>query len=267
MLGIKNLLVDIGGAKIPCAVFGKGKKNLIMLPGLGDGLTTVKGKAIPMALMYREFMKDFTVYVMSRREPLPEDFSTKDMAADVALFMERMGIEKASVLGVSMGGMIAQHFAADYPEKTEKLILAVTAPKGNEIMESCISEWTEQAKNGEGAKLMESNVRNMYSDEYYRKNRWLTPITGKIAVPKDCSRFLTMAKACLEHDAENVLKNIKAPVLIIGGTEDRTVGAEASEILAKEIPNAKIFMYKGLRHAVYDEAPDFNKRVLEFLIG
>ena len=245
MLGIKNLLVDIGGAKIHCAVFGKGKKNLIMLPGLGDGLTTVKGKAIPMAMMYREFMKDFTVYVMSRREPLPEDFLTKDMAADVAIFMERMGIEKASVLGVSMGGMIAQHFAADFPEKTEKLILAVTAQKGNEIMES--------------------NVRNMYSDEYYRKNRWLTPITGKIAVPKDCSRFLTMAKACLEHDAENVLKNIKAPVLIIGGTEDRTVGAEASEILAKEIPNAKIFMYKGLRHAVYDEAPDFNKRVIEFL--
>ncbi|MBQ5321880.1 MAG: alpha/beta hydrolase, partial [Oscillospiraceae bacterium] len=114
MAYVKNLLVDIGGAKIPCAVFGKGKKNLILLPGLGDGLTTVKGKAIPMALMYREFMKDFTVYVMSRREPLPENFSTKDMAADVAFFMERMEIEKASVLGVSMGGMIAQHFAADY---------------------------------------------------------------------------------------------------------------------------------------------------------
>ena len=266
MFGIKNLMVDIGGAKIPAAAFGKGKKNLIMLPGLGDGLTTVKGKAIPMAFMYREFMKDFTVYMMSRREPLPESFSTKDMAADIACFMERMGIEKASVLGVSMGGMIAQHFAADFPEKTEKLILVVTAPKSNEIMESCISEWMEQAKNGKGAKLMESNVRNMYSDEYYRKNRWLTPVMGKIAVPKDCSRFLSMAKACLEHDASSVLKNIKAPVLIIGGTKDRTVGAEASEILAKEIPGAEILMYPGLRHAVYDEAADFNKRVLEFLI-
>ena len=265
MFGAKNLLVDIGGAKIPCAVFGKGKKNLIILPGLGDGLTTVKGKALPMALMYREFMKDFTIFMMSRREPLPEGFSTKDMAADVALFMEKQGIEKASVLGVSMGGMIAQHFAADFPEKTEKLILVVTSPKKNEIMESCISEWEEQAKNGEGAALMESNVRNIYSDEYYRKNRWLTPITGKLAVPKDCSRFIRMAKACLEHNAEESLKNIKAPTLIIGGTEDRTVGEKASEILAKEIPRAEIFMYEGFRHAVYDEAKDFNKRVLEFL--
>ncbi len=267
VFGAKNFMVDIDGAKVPVAAFGKGKKNLIMLPGLGDGLTTVKGKAIPMALMYREFMKDFTVYVLSRREPLPEDFSTKDMAGDIALFMERMGIEKASVLGVSMGGMIAQHFAADFPEKTEKLILAVTAPKGNEIMESCISEWMEQAKNGEGAKLMESNVRNMYSDEYYRKNRWLTPVMGKITVPKDASRFLTMAKACLEHDAEAVLKNIKAPVLIIGGAEDRTVGPEGSRILAREIPGSRLLMYPGLRHAVYDEAPDFNEKVLEFLIG
>lgn len=265
MFNVKNLLVDIGGAKIPCAVFGKGKKNLIMLPGLGDGLTTVKGKALPMALMYREFMKDFTVFIMSRREPLPEDFSTKDMAADIALFMEKQGIEKASILGVSMGGMIAQHFAADFPEKTEKLVLVVTAPKSNEIMENCISEWLEEAKNGEGTKLMESNVRNMYSDKYYRKNRWLTPITGKLAVPKDCSRFVKMAKACLEHNAEESLGNIKAPTFIIGGEKDITVGAEASEILAKEISGAKIFIYPELRHAVYDEAKDFNKRVLEFL--
>ena len=265
MFGIKNLLADIGGAKIPCAVFGKGRRNLIILPGLGDGLTTVKGKALPMALMYREFMKDFTVYVMSRRVPLPADFSTKDMSEDIARFMERLGIEKASILGVSMGGMIAQHFGADFPEKAEKLILVVTSPKGGEVLKNCVSEWVEQAKNGKGAALMESNVRNMYSDGYYKKNRWLTPITGKLAVPKDSSRFVRMAKACLEHDASAVLKDIKAPTLVIGGTKDRTVGPEGSEILAKEIPGAKIFMYEGLRHAVYDEAPDFNKRVLKFL--
>ncbi len=265
MFGIKNLLVDIGTAKIPCAVFGKGRKNLIILPGLGDGLTTVKGKALPMAIMYRKFAKDFTVYMISRREPLCPDFSTKDMAADIALLMDKIGIEKASMVGVSMGGMIAQHFAADFPEKTDKLILAATAPKSNEIMEKCISEWIEQAKNGKGAELMDSNVRNMYSDEYYRKNRWLTPITGKLAVPKDCSRFLIMAKACIEHDASDLLKYIKAPTLVIGGAKDRTVGPEGSEVLAKEIPGAKLFMYPDLRHAVYDEAKDFNKRMLEFL--
>lgn len=265
MFGIKNLMIDIEGAKIPCAVFGKGKKNLIMLPGLGDGLATVKGKALPMAFMYKEFMNDFTVFMMSRREPMRDDFSTKDMAADVAAAMKKLGIEKASIVGVSMGGMIAQHFAADFPEKTEKLVLVVTLPKSGEIIKSCVSEWVEQAKNGDGAAFMRSNVLNMYSDEYYRKNKWLTPIMGKIAVPKDCSRFLSMAKACVEHDAEEALEKINAPVLVIGGENDRTVGIEGSKLLAEKIKGAKLFIYKGLRHAVYDEAPDFNKRVYEFL--
>lgn len=265
MFGAKNLLIDIDSAKIPCAVFGKGKRKLIMLPGLGDGLTTVKGKAFAMALMYREFAKDFTVYMMSRREPLPDGFSTKDMAQDVALAMEKLGIKKASFVGVSMGGMIAQHFGADFPEKTEKLLLVATAPKCGKITESCVLEWMEQAKKGKGAELMESNVRNMYSDKYYKKNAWLTPIMGKIAVPKDCSRFLAMAKACLEHNAEEKLDLIKAPTLIIGGEKDRTVGIEGSKTLNEKIAGSKLYIYKGLRHAVYDEAPDFNKRILEFI--
>ena len=265
MFNAKNLLIDIESAKIPCAVFGKGSKNLIILPGLGDGLATVKGKALPLAIAYSAFGKDFTVYMMSRREPLPEGFSTKDMAADMALAMEKLGIEKASVVGVSMGGMIAQHFAADFPEKTEKLVLVATAPKSNETMKECIGEWTKQAQNGKGAELMDSNIRNMYSDEYYRKNRWLAPITGKLTVPKDCTRFIRMADACLSHDAESSLEKITAQTLVIGGSEDRTVGPEGSESLAKAISGAELVMYPGLRHAVYDEAKDFWKRVLEFI--
>ena len=57
--------------------FGAGKRNLIMLPGLGDGLKTVGGTALPMALMYRMFAKDFTVYMFSRREDLPAGHTTK----------------------------------------------------------------------------------------------------------------------------------------------------------------------------------------------
>ena len=84
-------------------------------------------------------------------------------------------------------------------------------------------------------------------------------------MPKSYERFIRMGFACLEHDAQAVLKDIKAPVLIIGGAEDRTVGPKGSEILAKEIENAELLMYPGLRHAVYDEAPDFEKRVANFL--
>ena len=62
--------------------FGSGSRVLVMLPGLGDGLRTVRGTALPMALLYRKFAKNYTVYVFSRREPLAEGMTTRDMAAD-----------------------------------------------------------------------------------------------------------------------------------------------------------------------------------------
>ena len=265
MFGIKNLMVDIGDAKVPCAVFGRGKKNLIMLPGVGDGLTTVEGKAFLFALSYGKMAKDFRVYVMSRRLPLPEGFGTKEMAEDIRLVVDKLGLEKTSIIGVSMGGMIAQHFAATYPERTEKLVFAVTAPRKTEYMNIIGEEWLMQAKSGDGIALMQSSVKNMYTDGYYRKNGWLTKITGKYMMPKSYERFIRMGFACLAHNAADGLGKISAPTLVIGGTEDRTVGPEGSLEIAKAIPGAELIMYEGLRHAVYDEAPDFNSKVIEFL--
>ena len=88
--------------------FGNGKENLVMLPGLGDGLSTVKGMALPFAFMYRIYAKEYKVYVFSRKNCLPEGYTTRDMARDQARAMESLGIQKASVLGNSNGGMIAQ---------------------------------------------------------------------------------------------------------------------------------------------------------------
>ena len=62
--------------------FGKGKKNLIMIPGLGDGLKTVKGMAIPFSIMYKKYAEDYRVYVFSRKNKLEEGYSTKDMAKE-----------------------------------------------------------------------------------------------------------------------------------------------------------------------------------------
>ena len=59
--------------------FGTGKKNLILLPGLGDGLRTVKGTALPMSLYYRSLAKDYTVYMISRKTDLPAGSTSRDM--------------------------------------------------------------------------------------------------------------------------------------------------------------------------------------------
>ena len=245
--------------------FGSGERVLIMLPGLGDGLQTVKGTALPMALMYRKLAKDFTIYMFSRKNDLPEGHTTRDMAYDLAEAMEALGIEKASVLGVSMGGMIAQHLAIDHPEKIEKLILLVTAPRPNPLLTESVGEWLAQAKQGDHTALMESNVRRIYSESYYRKNKWLIPIMGKLTKPRSYRRFLVQAQACLTHDAWEDLPKISAPTFVIGGEQDRCLGGDASRELAARIPNAKLHMYPQWGHGLYEEAKDFMGLVLSFL--
>lgn len=244
---------------------GTGNKNLIMLPGLGDGLRTTRGTAVPMALYYRCFAKDYTVYIISWKTKLSPGATTRDMARDLQKAMAEMGIEKASLLGVSMGGMIAQHFAADYPEMLEKLVLVVTCARETPILLESLEEWVGCARRGDHTALMDSNVRRIYSDAYYRRNKWLVPIMGKLTKPKSYDRFFIQAEACRTHNAWESIPNITVPTLVIGGEQDHSLGGEASRELAARIPGAILKMYPQWGHGLYEEAKDFLPVVMEFL--
>ena len=260
-----NGRLAIGNTDMDYVRFGNGQRKLVMLPGLGDGLTTVKGTAIPMAWMYRLFAKDFTVYMFSRKNALPEGYSTRDMAKDQAEAMTLLGIEKADLLGVSMGGMIAQHLAIDFPEKVGKLALVVTCARTNSILEESVGQWMAQAEAGDHTALMDSNIRLIYSEDYYRKNRWMVPVMGKLTKPKSYDRFLIQAKACLNHDSYDTLEKISVPTLVIGGEKDRALGPDASREIAAKIPDARLLMYENWGHGLYEEEKTFNRTVLNFL--
>ena len=262
---IRNGSLTIDGARMDYIRFGSGARVLILLPGLGDGLRTVAGTALPMALLYRKFTKQYTVYAFSRREPLAEGCTTRDMAADQAKAMEAMGIDRADILGVSMGGMIAQWLAIDHPERVGKLILTVTCPEPNPILRESVQEWIDLAKRGDHAGFMDSNLRRIYSERYYRRNKWLTPLVGALTKPKSYERFFLQANACLTHDALAELPSIKAQTLVIGGEKDLALGGEASKILAQHIPGAELKLYPQWGHGLYEEAGDFNDVVLAFL--
>ena len=225
----KNGRVSIGDTDMDYISFGKGEDILIMIPGLGDGLTTVKGMAVPMALTYRMYAGNYKVYMFSRKNHLDAGYSTRDMAADQARAMRILGISKAKVLGISQGGMIAQYLAIDY--------------KG----------------------LMIDTAEKSYSMNYLKKYRRLYPLLGKIGKPKDFKRFLIQAASCMEHDAYAELERITCPTLIIGGGADEIVGQTSSHELADKIKNSELFVYEGLAHALYEEAGDFNDRVCAFL--
>jgi len=264
-LSAKNGTVPFGDTQMEYIRFGTGPRNLLMLPGLGDGLRTIKGTALPMGLMYRKFAKDYTVWSFSRMNRLSEGCTTRDMARDQVAAMDSLGIERADVLGVSMGGMIAQHLAAEYPEKVGKLVLVVTAARPNPILLEAISEWISLARRDDHTALMDSNLRRIYSEDYYRKNKWMLPLIGKLTKPESYYRFFIQAEACRSHDAFGALTEITAPTLVLGGEKDLSLGAEASREIAARIPGAELKLYKQWGHGLYEEAPDFQETVVAFL--
>jgi len=246
--------------------FGSGEKALIILPGLGDGLRSVKGTALLMALTYRTFAKHRTVYMFSRKAPLPPDASTRSMARDLKEAVAALNIPRADILGVSMGGMIAQHFAADFPQLVDRLILVATCASATPELAACVDEWVALAKMGDHAALMDSNLRRIYSSAYYRRNKWLVPFAGALTKPRSYRCFLQQAAACLSHNAEDQLSRICAETLVIGGEKDLVTGANASHLLAAAIPSAQLHMYERWGHGLYDEARDFTDVVLQFLL-
>ena len=245
--------------------FGKGKNILVMLPGLGDGLATVKGKEIFFAMAYKKFAENFKVYLFSRKNHLKNGYSTRDMAKDQIEAMKMLGISKADIVGVSQGGMIAQYIAIDNPNVVRKLVLALTLSKQNEIVQKTVTSWIEMAKNKNYKDLIRNTAEKSYSETYLKKIRFLYPVLSRVGKPKSFNRFLIQAASCIKHNAYQELEKIKCPTLVIGGREDKIVGVNASVELSEKIENSELFIYEGLGHAAYEEARDFNTRILRFL--
>ena len=261
---MKNGCVTIGNTEMFYVSFGSGHKTLVVLPGLSDGLATVKGKALVLSLPYRKFFPDYTVYMFSRKNSMPEGYTIRDMANDQVLAMNSLGIEKAYLLGVSQGGMISQYIAIDHPEKVKKLILAVTAPSASDVAKEAVAGWIGMAERDDHTALMVDTAEKMYSEEYLRKNRKFFPLLARFTKPAGYDRFLKNAFAILGFDARDELSKISCPTLIIAGDDDKTVGNDAPYELNRGIAGSELYIYQGLGHGVFEEAKDFYDRVLEF---
>ena len=264
MLNAKNGRVRVATGEADYIRFGRGERTLVMIPGVGDGLRTVKGMALPFALMYRRLARDFTVYVFSRAAALAPGTTTRDMARDVNAAMEVLGLSGAAVVGVSQGGMIAQWLAIDAPQKVRKLALVVTLARPNPTVESVIRRWIEMARRGDYRGIMLDTAARSYTPGRARRARALYALMGNFGRPASFERFMIQAESCLTHDAYGELDSIACPTLVIGGTDDRIVTGDASREIAGRIPGAALHMYEGLGHGLYEEAPDFLARIADF---
>lgn len=264
MLKAKNCQLDLPTGTQDYIRFGSGSNTLVMIPGVGDGLKTVKGMALPFALLYRSLAKDFTVYVFSRRRILTPGMTTRDMAEDLNSAMDALGLSSAALVGVSQGGMISQWLAIDHPDKVKKLVLTVTMSRPNAVVRDVISRWMKMAKRGDYKGIMVDTAERSYSEKRLKQSRLEYRLLGSIGKPKSFKRFKIQAKSCVTHDTYDLLDRITCPTLVIGGKEDKIVTGQASVEIAERIPGCTLVMYDGLGHGLYEEAPDFLRQVSAF---
>ena len=265
MYSAKNATLSRNGKTIDYLTFGTGKRPLIIIPGLGDGLQTVKGMAMPLSITYRILAERYKIYVFSRINELRQGYTTRDMAADVAEAMEILNLDAAYVMGISQGGMIAQWLAVDYPESVQRLILAVTTAKPSQIARERIEHWQKLSQSGNFKHLMLDIAKRSYTQKSYQKWRLLYNVMGIFGRIKDKQRIDIQSVSCLKHDSLDFLEKINCPTLIIGAEKDDVLGVDGSLGLHQHIKDRQFTILPECGHALYEQNKDFQKRVLVFL--
>ena len=245
--------------------FGKGNQPLVIIPGLGDGLQTVKGMAMPFSITYRILAERYKIYVFSRINELRQGYTTRDMAADVAEAMETLNLDTAYVMGISQGGMIAQWLAVDFPERVQRLILTVTTAKPSQLARERIEHWQKLSQSGNFKQLMLDIAKHSYTQKSYRRWRLLYNVMGIFGRIKDKQRIDIQSVSCLKHDSLDFLEKINCPTLIIGAEKDDVLGVDGSLGLHQHIKDSQLTILPECGHALYEQNKDFQKRVLVFL--
>ena len=265
MYSAKNATLSMNGKTMDYVTFGKGKKPLVIIPGLGDGLQTVKGMAMPFSITYRKLAERYKINVFSRINELRQGYTTRDMAADVAEAMEVLNITSAYVMGISQGGMIAQWLALNFPEKVEKLVLAVTTAKPTQLARERIEHWQKLSQSGNFKHLMLDIAKYSYTQKSYQKWCLLYNVMGIFGRIKDKRRIDIQSESCLKHNSLDFLEKINCPTLIIGADKDDVLGVDGSLGLHQQIKDSQLTILPECGHALYEQNKDFQKRVLVFL--
>ena len=187
------------------------------------------------------------------------------MAADVAEAMEALNLDTSYVMGISQGGMIAQWLVVDFPEKVQKLILAVTTANPSQLARERIEHWQQLSQSGTFRDLMLDIAKHSYTQKSYQKWRLLYNIMGRLGRIKDENRIAIQSQSCLEHNSLEFLKEIQCPTLVLGALEDDVIGVNGSKELAKAISGCQLLIFKHSGHALYEENKAFQEAVCEFL--
>jgi pimeloyl-ACP methyl ester carboxylesterase len=260
---------ELEGITLYYETYGDGNdRTIILINGLGSD---------HREWLYQipAFKDHFRVIVFDNRgtgiSDVPEGpYTTDDMAKDAVSLLRFLGTEKSHVLGVSMGGFIAQKVAILYPHIVDRLVLACTAMGGEKSIKpdpdalAAFASYDENDPEGSLRRVLPY----LYTKEFIESGDPEIERFIRFALTKRQSRegYMNQMAAISTHSSYDDLKRIEAETLVITGTADRLIPPENSEILAREIKRSKLRLIEGAPHRLFAERrEEFNRAVLEFL--
>jgi 3-oxoadipate enol-lactonase len=196
-----------------------------------------------------------------------EPFTIADLADDAAVLLGELGLESAHMLGISMGGMVAQELALRRPELVRRLVLGCTyagGPGGRlanpEVVQRLAGAFNAGNREERLRTGWELNVSAPYAADA-RAFEAFRDVALKLPVPVPA--IMAQMHAIGGHDTHDRLKGIEAPTLVIHGTEDQMLPVENGRLIAAEIPGARAEILEGVGHAFFLERAEQSAQLVK----
>jgi pimeloyl-ACP methyl ester carboxylesterase len=198
------------------------------------------------------------------------EYSIKLFADDTAGLMDALGIAQANVLGISMGGMIAQELVLNYPEKVKKLVLCSThygfaksVLPSDEVLGTLTADRSTLSAE-EVARIM---IPLLFTEDFLKNTPGMEELIMQQITKNPISNeaFMRQLDAIMKFDAYNRLSQVKAPTLILQGKQDILIPPENSSILGKAIPGARLVSFDNCAHGLIEQTEKVLPTILEFL--
>jgi pimeloyl-ACP methyl ester carboxylesterase len=263
--------VRLNDAEIYYEVHGEGQPIVFLSETACDG-EVWKIYQVP------EFSKDHRVVIHDYRgtgqSSKPSiDYTTELFAKDTIALMDYLKVEDVIVVGHSMGGRVAQILALDYPSRVKKLVLASTGSHYPKTKGLPLKICKEMIERGYEKYERDHSILVGFTDEFVKKHPDRVERYLKVRMQNLCpvEFYLRHLLARQSHDTSGRLKDIRQPTLILVGDDDRNMTSEinhrmSSDILAKEIPNARLVILPNERHSYFFANPDAAHKIIRDFI-
>ena len=237
-------------------------EKFVILPGLA--LKSVLGSAEAIVSAYSLIAETFDVYLFDHIPEEPEGYDIAGMAEDTLAAFARESLDRVHLMGVSMGGMVAQTIALKAPERVSSLILCSTAADTSRADPAVFEKWKTLAEERDAQALTEAFGESVYTPSFYERYKEYIISSGDGTTEQDFRNFLISLEAVTRFDVHKEIGNISCPVFVLGAGDDRVLGRQAAYDLAEAL-DCPYYIYEGYGHGVYDEAPDYLSRIDSFL--